>query len=310
MGKVELSAFVGAKPFLKWAGGKTQLLGEIRNLLPLGLEKKNFTYVEPFVGSGAVLFWMLNNFPNMKKAVINDINSDLINTYNTIKYSPEELIIQLKNLELQFHSIEKDPENKKEFFYHKRTIYNTRESDKITQAALFIFLNRTCFNGLYRVNRNNGFNVPMGSYKKPTICDASNIRAVSEKLKNVEILCGDYQKTIDSIDSESLFYFDPPYKPLNETSSFNSYSKDEFDDQEQIRLRDFCIKLDKSKHIWILSNSDVDGIEGENKFFDELYNDFNILRVKARRNINANSEKRGELNELLITNQSNLLEYV
>jgi DNA adenine methylase len=310
MVNVDLNSFLGAKPFLKWAGGKTQLLGEIKNLLPKDLTSKKFTYVEPFVGSGAVLFWMLKNYPNMKKAVINDINEDLINTYKTIFSTPNELIKILKKYEKEFHSLEKEDEGRKEYYYLKRSKYNTRQSENIEQAALFIFLNRTCFNGLYRVNKGNSFNVPMGSYKKPTICDAENILLVSKALEKVEFLCGDYQKTLDNVGKDAFFYFDPPYKPLNETSSFNSYSKEDFNDGEQIRLRDFCNQLSDLKHRWILSNSDVDGISGENKFFDELYERYNILRVRAKRNINANSEKRGELNELLITNQSNLLEYV
>jgi len=167
---------------------------------------------------------------------------------------------------------------------------------------LFIFLNRTCFNGLYRVNRKNEYNVPMGSYKRPTICDKENILAVSQTLQKVEILCGDYEETLNHADNNTLFYFDPPYKPLSETSSFNSYAKDEFNDAEQIRLRDFCHKLDALNHTWILSNSDVKGKDENDNFFDDLYSNFNIQRVDAIRSINANPEKRGVLKELLITN--------
>ncbi len=304
MVNVNLNSFSGAKPFLKWAGGKTQLLGEIKKLLPTDLSSKNFTYVEPFVGSGAVLFWMLKNYPNMKKAVINDINEDLINTYKTILSNPNSLIEILKNYEKEFHSLEKEEDKKKEYYYLKRKKYNTRQSENAEQAALFIFLNRTCFNGLYRVNRSNGFNVPMGSYRKPTICDEENILQVSKALEKVEILCGDYEKTLENVEPNSFFYFDPPYKPLNETSSFNSYSKEVFNDKEQIRLRDFCDELNRLNHKWILSNSDVDSVPGEKKFFDEHYKKYNILRVLAKRTINANAEKRGVLHELLITNQN------
>ncbi len=154
----------------------------------------------------------------------------------------------------------------------------------------------------FRVNKNNEFNVPMGSYKRPTICDKENIVAVSKALQNVEILCGDFEQTLNYVTNNSLFYFDPPYKPLSETSSFNAYSKDEFNDKEQIRLRNFCHKLEKLGHKWLLSNSDVKGKDVNNNFFDDIYSKFSILRVKARRNINANPEKRGELTELLITN--------
>jgi DNA adenine methylase len=298
------------KPFLKWAGGKTQLINDIEKALPKDLYKDKFTYVEPFVGSGAVLFWVLNNFPNLQKAVINDINEDLINTYRTIASRPKELISILQILQNEFHRLEGLDEAKKEYYYSKRELYNTRKEEQSGQAALFIFLNRTCFNGLYRVNRKNEYNVPMGSYKRPTICDTENILAVSQALQKVEILCGDYEKTLNHVDNNTLFYFDPPYKPLSETSSFNSYAKDEFNDAEQIRLRDFCHKLDTLGHTWILSNSDVKGKDENDNFFDDLYSDFNIQRVDARRSINANPEKRGALKELLITNQVISQEYV
>lgn len=279
-----------AKPFLKWAGGKTQLINDIEKVLPKNITQSKFTYIEPFVGSGAVLFWMLNNFPNLKKAVINDINEDLINTYHIIASKPKELISILQILQNEFNNLDKKEEIKKEYYYKKRELYNTRKEEQSTQAALFIFLNRTCFNGLYRVNKNNEFNVPMGSYKKPTICDKANIIAVSEVLKKVEILCGDFEQTLHYAAQNSLFYFDPPYKPLSETSSFNSYAKDEFNDAEQIRLRDFCKTLNVLGHKWMLSNSDVKGKDVNDNFFDDLYADFNIKRVDARRNINANPE--------------------
>lgn len=291
-----------AKPFLKWAGGKTQLINDIERTLPTNITQTNFTYIEPFVGSGAVLFWTLNNFPKLKKAVINDINEDLINTYKTIADKPKELISILQVLQNEYHDLEGNEENKKLYYYQKRELYNSRKEEQSGQAALFIFLNRTCFNGLYRVNKSNGYNVPMGSYKKPTICDDQNILAVSNVLQKVEILCGDYEATLKEATSNSFFYFDPPYKPLSNTSSFNSYAKDEFNDEEQIRLRNFCSKLEKLGHKWMLSNSDVKGKETNDNFFDELYSEFSISRVKARRSINANPEKRGELNELLITN--------
>ena len=279
-----------AKPFLKWAGGKTQLINDIEKALPKDISKHKFTYIEPFIGSGAVLFWVLNSFPNLKKAVINDINEDLINTYKTIASRPKELISILQTLQNEFHELEGQDEAKKEYYYSKRELYNTKKEEQSGQAALFIFLNRTCFNGLYRVNRRNEYNVPMGSYKRPTICDKENILAVSEALQQVEILCGDYEETIKYADNNTLFYFDPPYKPLSETSSFNSYAKDEFNDAEQIRLRDFCNKLDILGYTWILSNSDLKGKDEHDNFFDDLYSDFNIQRVDARRSINANPE--------------------
>ncbi|NOZ45816.1 MAG: DNA adenine methylase [Chlorobi bacterium] len=291
-----------AKPFLKWAGGKTQLIEQIKNNLPQNTMNKPFTYVEPFVGSGAVLFWMIENFPNMKRAIINDINTDLTNSYLTIKNDVENLIDILTKWEKEYHKIAENQDKKKEYYYEKRTLFNTRKSNQTKQTALFIFLNRTCFNGLYRVNRKNEFNVPIGSYKKPQICNEPNLRAVSKVLQNVEILNGDYSKTLKYADENTFFYFDPPYKPLSETSSFNSYSKDAFDDAEQIRLKEFCELLNQKGHQWILSNSDVKGKNPKDNFFDDLYATFNILRVNARRSINANPQKRGKLTELLITN--------
>ncbi|MBX2985264.1 MAG: DNA adenine methylase [Bacteroidia bacterium] len=293
-----------AKPFLKWAGGKTQLINDIERTLPTDITQTNFTYIEPFVGSGAVLFWVLDNFPKLKKAVVNDINEDLINTYKTIASQPKELISILQVLQNEYHNLEGNEDNKKLYYYQKRELYNIRKEEQSGQAALFIFLNRTCFNGLYRVNRKNEYNVPMGGYKKPTICDKENILAVSEVLQKVEILCGDFEQTLNYVDNNSLFYFDPPYKPLSETSSFNSYAKDEFNDSEQIRLKAFCSKLDGLNHTWILSNSDVKGKDENDNFFDDLYADFSISRVNTKRSINANPEKRGLLTELLITNNA------
>jgi len=299
-----------AKPFLKWAGGKTQLTNDISKVLPIDSKRENFTYIEPFVGSGAVLFWMLNNFPNLEKAVINDINADLINTFRTIASNPNELISILEIFQNEFHELEVNEDSKKLYYYKKRKLYNTRKEEQSGQSALFIFLNRTCFNGLYRVNRSNLFNVPMGSYKRPKICDKENILAVSNTLQKVEILCGDYKDTLNFANKNTLFYFDPPYKPLSETSSFNSYAKEDFNDLEQIRLRDFCVKLHSLNHNWILSNSDVKGKDANNNFFDDLYSNFNIQRVDAKRSINANPEKRGALKELLITNHFISQEYV
>ena len=298
-----------AKPFLKWAGGKTQLIEQIKNNLPEIVFKEKFTYIEPFVGSGAVLFWLLSEFPNMEKAVINDINKELIDTYEVIAQNPHDLISILEILQNEYHELEGNQEDKKQYYYEKRNLFNLRNKGKIEQSALFIFLNRTCFNGLYRVNRKNEFNVPIGSYKKPTICDRENIMAVSDALQKVEIICGDFEQTVEYVGENTLFYFDPPYKPLNQTSSFNSYTKNEFDDKEQIRLRDFCDELAKKGHQWILSNSDVKGKDENNHFFDELYADFHIERVLAKRNINANPEKRGVLNELLITNYNQFRKY-
>ena len=292
-----------AKPFVKWVGGKTQLLGDIERTLPSDFsQKKNVIYVEPFVGGGAVLFWILQQFPNIQKAVINDINPHLITTYKVIKEQPYKLIEQLK--ELQEKYIPFGEEDRKEYYLNKRDIYNASSLSEIETAALFIFLNRTCFNGLYRVNSKGKFNVPHGKYANPRICDEDTILADSKILQKVDILCGDFEKTIAYASPDALFYFDPPYKPLSKTSSFNSYAKDEFDDNEQIRLRDFCHKIVQYKTNFILSNSDVKGKDENDNFFDEIYNEYHIQRVMATRMVNANPEKRGKLSELMISNIS------
>lgn len=290
-----------AKPFVKWVGGKTQLLSEIKSRLPKRFDtSSDIIYVEPFVGGGALLFWILQEFPNIKKAVINDINPDLTNAYRVIKETPDKLILLLD--EIQNEYISSNEESRKEMFLRNRELYNTKDLDAITNAALFLFLNRTCFNGLYRVNSKGLFNVPFGKYKNPKICDKETIMADSELLQKVEILTGDFSNTLKCASENSFFYFDPPYKPLTKSSSFNSYAKESFDDLEQIRLRDFCNTLTENKTEFILSNSDVKAVDNSNDFFDQLYSLYNINRVLASRFVNANVAKRGKLNELLITN--------
>lgn len=261
-----------AKPFLKWAGGKTQLLTAIEKALPPNIKQNKFTYIEPFVGSGAVMFWVLNNFPNCEQVIINDINADLVKTYKAIQQKPKQLISLLADFQNEFHSIGGDEEKEKEYYYAKRSLFNARKNSSIEQAALLIFLNKTCFNGLYRVNAKNEFNVPKGRYNKPTICDAENILNVNKALQKVEILNGDFEDTLADAKPNSFFYFDPPYKPLSNTSSFNAYAKDEFNDAEQIRLAEFWKKLNVLGYDWMLSNSDVKGKDANDNFFDDLYN--------------------------------------
>ena len=294
-----------ARPFLKWAGGKTQLIEEIKNSLPQSINKRPFTFIEPFVGSGAVFFWMMEKFPNIDKAVINDINTDLTDCYISIKEDLDDLIRVLSTYQTEYHNIFNDKEKSKDYYYDKRALFNARKSTRTIQSALFIFLNKTCFNGLYRVNSKNQFNVPIGRSKSlPNICNEDNLRAVSGVLQRTIILNGDYSETLKYADKNTLFYFDPPYKPLSETSSFNSYAKGDFNDAQQIRLKEFCDTLNDLGHQWILSNSDMKNINPDDNFFDDLYEQFNIFRVHARRSINSNGSKRGNLTELLITNLS------
>jgi len=301
---------IKAKPFIKWVGGKTQLIESIEKALPKNFSDiKNVTYIEPFVGGGAILFWILQQYPNITTAVINDINPDLTTAYKTIKETPFELCDFLQIIQDEYLPL--DENKRKEYYLNKRERFNTKLLDPVENTALFIFLNRTCFNGLYRVNSKGLFNVPFGRYANPKICDKQTIFADSEILQKVEILTGDFEDTLKYATNNSLFYFDPPYKPLSATSSFNSYTKEDFNDLEQIRLRDFCEKIDLLGYNFILSNSDVKGKNPNDNFFDDLYKQFSIKRVFATRMVNANSAKRGKLTELLITNRhSEEFEYV
>lgn len=294
-----------AKPFLKWAGGKTQLLPVIDSFLPASFSRENaVTYIEPFVGGGAMLFFMLQKYPNIKRAIINDINPHLVKTYSVIRDQPYSLIEYLDDLQSNYRQLT-DYEVQKEFYLNIRHRFNSEVLTDIEKAAFMIFMNRTCFNGLYRENSKGGFNVPFGRYTNPTICDDALIIADSELLQKVEILNGDFSKTGDYANGYTFFYFDPPYRPLDATSSFNSYVKESFDDNEQIRLKEFYVALSAQGCFEMLSNSDGRGRNEEDVFFDELYHDFIIERVFAKRCINANPSKRGALTELLIRNYNN-----
>lgn len=292
-----------AKPFVKWVGGKTQLLEEVRKSLPVDLYlRENVTYIEPFVGGGAVLFWILQAYPNITRAIINDINEELICAYKVIRNNVYELITQLGLIQSQYISL--DAEGRKSYFLEKRELYNSKKCSSVEIAAMFIFLNRTCFNGLYRVNSKGEFNVPHGKYANPKICDAENLLAVSKLLQRVEILCGDFAETEKFAGENIIYYLDPPYKPLSETSSFTSYAKDGFGDAEQIRLRDFCTRIAEKKAIFVASNSDPKEETGES-FFEQIYYQFKIKRVSATRLINANPNNRGFVSEIMISNIAN-----
>ena len=294
-----------AKPFLKWAGGKGQLLSQLYEHLPADLQDQAFTYVEPFVGGGAMLFYMLRMFPHITHAVINDINPHLVTAYQVIKEQPEELIKRLSDLEGDYFS-QPNEEAKKVFFLDVRNIFNEKTLDDVDRTKYLMFLNRTCFNGLYRVNAKGKYNVPFGRNLHPTICNSDTILADSEVLNRVDvtILNGDFEQTIHEMKGGlNFFYIDPPYRPLNATSSFNSYAKEEFNDSEQVRLRDFCSRLNEIPNVrWMLSNSDCSAKNPDDTFFEEIYSKFHIHRVFASRAINANPQKRGKLTELLIKN--------
>ncbi len=293
-----------ARPFVKWVGGKTQLLDDIKKTLPRDLSRRNeMTYVEPFVGGGAVLFWILQEYPNITRAVINDINAELICTYRVIKYDVENLILELSRLQNEYLPL--NEVDRKKYFLAQRERFNERDTSEVEIAALFIFLNRTCFNGLYRVNSKGKFNVPHGRYANPKICDEETLRADSAVLQRVEILCGDFAQTSKYAHDNVLFYFDPPYRPLTDTSAFTSYAKEGFDDAEQIRLRDFCDLIAKQKSLFVASNSDPLNVDNEDVFFDHLYKMFSIKRVSAARMINSKGNGRGAISEIMISNVAN-----
>lgn len=228
------------KPFLKWAGGKGQLLSEIEKYYPF--EDGRITkYAEPFVGGGAVLFDILSKY-DLEAVYISDINAELVNAYRIIRDDIDELISMLMTMQSEF--IPMDTDKRKVYYLAKRERFNDLkvngdENINVEKAALMIFLNKTCFNGLFRVNKKGLFNVPMGSYKNPMICDEENLRAVSEKLQNVTIVCGDYRESADFIDASTFVYFDPPYRPLTDTASFTAYTENSFNDAEQIELAKF-----------------------------------------------------------------------
>ncbi len=295
---------MNVKPFIKWAGGKGQLLKDIRKKYPISLGVNIKKYCEPFVGGGAVLFDILSNF-DVEEVLINDINAELSNTYTQIKVNLESLIKVLEDMQAHYWSL--DNQQRKIYYYDKRERFNYlkvngNESVNIEKAALFIFLNKTCFNGLFRVNKKGMFNVPMGAYKKPLICDKENLRMINRLLQNTTITCGDYSNCSSFIDENTFVYIDPPYRPLTESSSFTSYAETEFNDKQQIELGKFVDSLHKSGASVVISNSDPKNEDKEDDFFEKIYASYNIERVSAKRMINCNSAKRGNINELLITN--------
>lgn len=294
---------IECKPFIKWVGGKGQLLSEINKLYPVELGKNINKYAEIFVGGGAVLFDILSKY-KLDEVYISDKNLELINTYKSIRDDVGILIKLLKEMEEQYTSL--NNENRKLYYYEKRREYNNLkiniEENNIEKAVLFIFLNKTCFNGLYRVNKKGEFNVPIGTYKKPKICDEENLKNVSMALKKVKIVYADYRESEEFIDNKTFVYIDPPYRPLNITSSFTSYTENNFNDKEQIELAEYINVLNKKGVKIVISNSDPKNNNTDDNFFDELYKNYNINRVKATRMLNSNASLRGAINELLITN--------
>lgn len=300
--RYEKSKSVTLKPFVKWVGGKSQLVEQIKKMLPSDGEKTLTKYAEPMVGGGALFFNILSKY-DFEELYISDINAELINAYQAVKNDIENLIAKLNEMQILF--LPMDENGRKYFYYTVRERFNSTaltEETATEKAAQFIFLNKTCFNGLYRVNRKGQFNVPMGAYKNPTICDDENLRNIHEALKNVTIVCGDYSLSKSFIDKDTFVYLDPPYRPISETSAFTAYNSDVFDDEEQIRLSKFIDEINLSGAKIVLSNSDPKNINKEDNFFDDLYKNYKINRVEASRAINSKGDKRGKINELLICN--------
>jgi len=308
----EKESFVQARPFLKWAGGKGQLLNQFQTYFPTELNGKGIIkhYYEPFLGSGAVFFWVKQNC-KLDGAYINEFNPEIYLCYIAIQKSHDKLIKALKALEKKYRSL--NDVGQEDFYYKIRSKYNfTRKGADfrnpsvkhlVERASLTIFLNRTCFNGLYRVNSRGDFNAPFGRYKNPTICDAENLGAVNQLLAGAVITNDDFSIVEKQIKKHSFVYFDPPYRPLNKTSSFTSYSTNGFNDREQSRLADVFKKLDEMDNVKImLSNSDPKNTDKHDNFFEHLYSGYRIERLKAKRMINCVASKRGEITEILVMN--------
>lgn len=301
-------SIVKNKPFLKWAGGKTQLLSVLEENLPekVKIEKRLNTYIEPFVGAGAFFIYLASNY-EFDRIIINDLNYKLINVYKVIKSNCEELIDKLSKMREEY--LQYDEEQQKEMYLKVRDEFNNWESvDKVKQAANFIFINKTCFNGLYRENQKGGYNVPWGQQKNPSMYDEEQLRSMSKLLNQKEngkdkivILNGDYRKVEDYIDDNTLVYIDPPYRPVTK-GGFNSYNKSGFNDDAQRELSEFYRDINSRGAKVMLSNSDPKNLDDNDEFFDNLYEGFNIQRVSASRMINSNGKGRGNITEILVKN--------
>ncbi len=298
-----------AKPFLKWVGGKRQLLEQFEKLYPIELELKRIkNYYEPFVGGGAVFFDVVQNY-EIENAYLYDINDELILTYKVIQKDVNKLIEFLYRYDKQYKKL--NEEKKKEYYYELRENYNIQRfnidynkysENWVPRAAQSIFLNKTCFNGLFRFNSKGGFNAPMGRYKNPKILDQQNLLNVSKLLEIATIKKANFKEVKNDIKNNSFVYFDPPYRPISKTSSFTSYSKYTFQDDEQLQLASLFYELDQRGHKLMLSNSDPKNTDPEDDFFESIYSTFNITRVDAKRSINSNGSKRNSIKEIVVTN--------
>lgn len=298
-----------AKPFLKWAGGKTQLIQQFENFFPKELKEGEISeYVEPFLGGGAIFFYVIQNY-KIQKAYLSDVNEELILLYKVVQNDVEKLIELLEALATEF--LKRNEQENHNLFYSIRKNYNQNRKEInfkkyspnwIERASQLIFLNKTCFNGLYRVNQKGGFNVPFGRYKTPKILDTENLLRTAEIFQNVEFQVSDFEKIGEKVTENSFVYFDPPYRPISQTASFTSYTKGDFNDSDQMRLASFFEELHKKDAKLMLSNSDPKNENPNDDFFEKLYSGFSIGRVLANRMINCNGSRRGQIFELLIKN--------
>lgn len=293
------------KPFIKWAGGKTQLLDILNENLNYECDK----YIETFVGGGALFISLLENIEktNIKKIIINDINEKLIITYKTIKNNIEELINELEKIRDEYNSL-KTLEEKSDMFYKIREEFNKQTNDNIKISRNFIFLNKTCFNGLYRENSKGEYNVPFGKRKKISLFEKDNLLELSKFMnkkineEDVLIICNkNYNELLEYMDNNTMIYLDPPYRPIT-TNGFTTYNKSSFNDKNQIELANFCNEINNIGAKFMLSNSDPHNLDINDNFFDNLYQNYNIQRVGATRRINSDGNNRGEITEILIKN--------
>ncbi len=302
------------RPFLKWAGGKGQLLGRLTAYFPKALTDGSIdTYYEPFVGGGAMFFHLMQTYP-IRSATLMDANPELILTYQVVKNSVETLVPLLGQMERDFLKLSEV--KRKARFLKVREAFNksfvginfqTFSSSWVERAAQLIFLNKTCFNGLFRVNRRGSFNVPFGSYLKPTILDEINLRNTSALLAKAKIQLGDFDQMRNlsaRSKSKTFIYYDPPYRPLSRTANFNAYNRTAFGDPEQKRLAQLFKDLDRKGCYQMLSNSDPKNTDSKDNFFEHLYSDYvhYLYRIPASRSINSNAARRGLINEIVITN--------
>ncbi len=295
-----------AKPFLKWAGGKGQLIEQLRQNLPkeIATSGRIKKYFEPFMGGGAVFFWLSQGY-EIKQAYLYDINPEIVMAYKAVKLNMNALVKQLGELEKEYYATRKTSRDR--IFYEKREEYNGYISRRVPnnvvrRTALLVFLNKTCFNGLFRVNSHGLFNVPFGRYERPTICDEDNLKAINKVLKNTHNEKADFSECLKNADEQSFVYFDPPYRPISRTANFTGYIKGGFDDNEQQRLKRVFDQLNAKGTKVMLSNSDPQNINPDDDFFDALYQRYSIKRLLANRMINSNAAKRGGIKEILITN--------